>query len=66
MKTIHLEDSKYSIKYDPKKQYDFRIFRCGEDVTSELKSNVMFDLVFWLTENIEHGAQLEGIEVTED
>ena len=65
LKTINIEASKYSIEYDPAKQWDYRIKRGAEDLSKELKTNVMNDLVFCLTENIEKGVVLEGITVNE-
>ncbi len=66
MKEIKMKDSKYTIEYDPAKQWDYRIKRYGEDVSDKIKrTNVMNDLVFYLTENIEKGVALEGITVTE-
>ena len=65
LKVINIEASKYSIEYDPAKQWDYRIKRGNEDLSKELKSNVMNDLVFYLTENIEKGIVLEGITVSE-
>lgn len=65
LKVINIEASKYSIEYDPAKQWDYRIKRGSEDLSKELKTNVMNDLVFCLTENIEEGIVLEGITVSE-
>lgn len=62
-KEIKMADSKYTIEYDPEKQWDYRIKRYGEDVSNKLKTNAMNDLVFCLTENIEKGVVLEGITV---
>lgn len=64
-KVINIEASKYSIEYNPAKQWDYRIKRGNEDLSKELKSNVMNDLVFCLTENIEKGVILNGITVSE-
>ena len=64
-KVINIEVSKYSIEYNPAKQWDYRIKRGSEDLSKELKSNVMNDLVFCLTENIEKGVVLDGITVSE-
>lgn len=64
-KVINIEASKYSIEYNPAKQWDYRIKRGNEDLSKELKSNVMNDLVFCLTENIEKGVILNGITVNE-
>ena len=65
LKVINIQASKYSIEYDPAKQWDYRIKRGSEDLSKELKTNVMNDLVFCLTENIEKGVVLEGITVSE-
>lgn len=65
LKVINIEASKYSIEYDPAKQWDYRIKRGSEDLSKELKSNVMNDLVFCLTENLEKGIILDGITVSE-
>lgn len=65
IKELKMESSKYTIEYDPKKQWDYRIKRYGEDVSDKLKSNVLNDIVFYLTENIENGVTLKGITVTE-
>lgn len=64
-KIISIEASKYSIEYDPAKPWDYHIKRGREDLLKELKSNVMNDLVFCLTENIEKGVVLDGITVSE-
>ena len=64
-KEIKMRDSKYTIEYDPTRQWDYRIKEYGEDVSNKLKTNVMNDLVFHLTENIEKGIALEGIAVVE-
>lgn len=62
-KEIKMTGSKYTIEYDPAKQQDYRIKRYGEDVSNKVRTNVMNDLVFYLTENIEKGVALEGITV---
>lgn len=62
-KEIKMKDSKYTIEYDPTRQWDYRIKKYDEDVSNKLKTNVMNDLVFHLTENIEKGVALEGITV---
>lgn len=64
-KEIKMRDSKYTIEYDPAKQWDYRIKRYGEDISDKVRTNVMTDLIFYLTENIEKGVTLEGITVTE-
>lgn len=63
-KEIKMRDSKYTIEYDPAKQWDYRIKRYGEDISNKVRTNVMTDLIFYLTENIEKGVVLEGITVT--
>lgn len=65
IKEIKMRDSKYTIEYSPAKQWDYHIKRYGEDVSNRLRTNVMNDLVFYLTENIEKGVALEGITVVE-
>lgn len=65
IKEIKMESSKYTIEYDPEKQWDYRIKRYDEDVSDKLKSNVLNDVVFYLTENIEKGVAIEGITVAE-
>lgn len=65
-KEIKIAASKYTIEYDPTRQWDYRIKKYGEDVSNKLKTNVMNDLVFHLTENIEKGVALEGITVFEN
>ena len=64
-KVINIEASKYSIEYNPAKQWDYRIKRGSEDLSKVIKTNVMNDLVFCLTENLEKGVVLEGITVSE-
>ena len=64
-KVINIEASKYSIEYNPAKQWDYRIKRGSEDLSKVLKTNVMNDLVFCLTENLEKGVVLEGVTVSE-
>lgn len=64
-KEIKMRDSKYTIEYDPAKQWDYRTKRYGEDISDKVRTNVMTDLIFYLTENIEKGVALEGITVTE-
>lgn len=65
IKEIRMASSKYTIEYDPEKQWDYHIKRYDEDVSDKLMSNVLNDIVFYLTENIEKGVALEGITVTE-
>lgn len=38
VKVINIEASKYSIEYDPAKQWDYRIKRGSEDLSKELKT----------------------------
>lgn len=66
IKEIRMASSKYTIEYDPEKQWDYHIKRYGEDVSGKLRNNVLNDIVFYLTENIEKGVALEGITVTEN
>lgn len=66
IKEIKMRASKYTIEYDPTRQWDYHIKRYGEDVSDKLRTNVMDDLVFYLTENIEKGVALEGITVAEN
>lgn len=63
-KEIKMRASKYTIEYDPAKQWDYHIKRYGEDVSHKLRTNVMDDIVFYLTENIENGVVLDGITVS--
>lgn len=65
IKEIKMRDSKYTIEYSPAKQWDYRIKRYGEDISNKVRTNVMTDLIFYLTENIEKGVALEGITVVE-
>ncbi len=65
IKEIKMRDSKYTIEYVPEKQWDYRIKRYGEDISNKVRTNVMTDLIFYLTENIEKGVALEGITVVE-
>lgn len=49
-KEIKMAGSKYTIEYDPAKQWDYRIKRCGEDISDKLKrTNVMNDLILQKT-----------------
>lgn len=64
-KEIRMTASKYTIEYDPERQWDYHIKRYGEDISDKVMSNVLNDLVFYLTENIEKGTVLEGITVIE-
>ena len=63
MKTIIIEDSKYKIEYDSNEIWNFKIFQGNEDVTKELKFNVMSDIVINLIENIENGIELKGFKI---
>lgn len=65
IKEIRMVDSKYTIEYDPTKQWDYHVKRYGEDISNRVMNNVLNDLVFYLTENIEKGTVLEGITVVE-
>lgn len=63
-KEIKMRASNYTIEYDPAKQWDYHIKRYGKDVSHKLRTNVMDDIVFYLTENIENGVVLDGITVS--
>ena len=63
MKTIQIESSKYTIQYDKDKPWDFKIFQNDEDVTRELKTNAMSDIIYWLIENLEDNKELKGLTV---
>lgn len=65
IKEIRMADSKYTIEYDPTKQWDYHVKRYDEDISNKVMNNVLNDLVFYLTENIEKGTVLEGITVVE-
>ena len=45
-KTLIMEHSKYRFEYEEGKEYDFRVLRGDEDVTREVKNNVLTDLFF--------------------
>lgn len=63
MKTITIESSKYTINYNPDKVWEYQIYRFDENVSNELRTNVLDDIVFYLIENLEKGVKLEGINV---
>ena len=65
MKTINIEGSKYIIKVDPNKSWDYEVIRKtdNQNMSGLVKSNIMNDLVFWIVENLNKGAQLEGITI---
>lgn len=63
MKEIKMEHSNYTIKYDPTKPWSYRVNRHDEDVTDEIRSNVLDDLILCLAENIENGIELKGITI---
>ena len=63
IKKIGMDCSKYTIEYDPERQWDYHIKRFDEDITQSVKNNVMNDFVFHVTENIEKGVKLESINV---
>lgn len=65
IKEIRMTDSKYTIEYDPTKPWDYHVKRYDEDISNKVMNNVLNDLVFYLTENIEKGTVLEGITVVE-
>ena len=63
MKIIHIDGSNYKIIYNPRKQWDFKIIRGEEDVTKELKTNVMVDIMIHLIYNLNDGKELYGFRV---
>lgn len=63
MKIINIENSKYKIKYNPNEIWNFKIFQGNEDITKELKFNVISDIVINLIENIENGIELKGFKI---
>lgn len=63
MKIINIENSKYKIKYNPNEIWNFKIFQGNEDVTKELKFNIMSDIVINLIVNIENGIELKGFKI---
>lgn len=63
METVQIENSKYTILYDKEKPWDFKIFQNNEDVTRELKTNIMSDIIGWLIENLEDNTELKGFRV---
>ena len=44
--TLAIPFSKYSIRYDKRREWDYRIMREDEDLTDMLKNNLVDDLVF--------------------
>ena len=63
MKTIHIEGSKYKIEYDPSKEWDFKILRGEEDLTKELKTNVMVDIMIHIIDNLADNKELKGFRL---
>ena len=63
MKTIHIEGSKYKIEYDPSKEWDFKILRGKEDLTKELKTNVMVDIMIHIIDNLADNKELKGFRL---
>ena len=63
MKTIHIEGSKYKIEYDPSKEWDFKILRGEEDLTKELKTNVMVDIIIHIIDNLADNKELKGFRL---
>lgn len=63
MKIIHIEGSRYKIEYEPNQEWSFKILRGNEDVTRELKTNIMSDIIGWLIENLEDNKELKGFRV---
>lgn len=48
-KVINLESSKYHIEYDTDKEWDFQIFRGNENITQEMKNNLVIDMFYTIT-----------------
>lgn len=63
MKVIHIDGSNYKIVYDPRKEWDFKILRGEEDLTRELKTNVMADIMVHLIYNLNDNPELKGFRV---
>lgn len=63
MKIIHIEGSRYKIEYEPNQEWNFKILRGIEDVTRELKTNIMSDIIGWLIENLEDNKELKGFRL---
>ena len=63
MKTIHIEGSKYKIEYDPSKEWDFKILRGEEDLTKELKTNVMVDIIIHIIDNLADNKEIKGFRL---
>lgn len=43
---LTMEHSKYRFEYEEGKEYDFRVYQGSEDITREVKNNVLIDLFF--------------------
>ena len=63
MKIIHIEGSRYKIEYEPNQEWNFKILRGNEDVTRELKTNIMSDIIGWLIENLADNKELKGFRL---
>ena len=63
MKTIHIEGSKYKIEYDPSKEWDFKILRGEEDLTKELKTKVMVDIMIHIIDNLADNKERKGFRL---
>lgn len=62
-----LDDNKYRIEYDPGKEYDYRVFRGSEDITSQA-TNLVSAMFYQMLRDKERIAQLEdssGLEGTD-
>ena len=45
-KTYNIPHSNYHIEYDTDKEWDYKIFRHNEDVTHDLKYNIISDMFY--------------------
>ncbi len=47
-KEIVMEHSKYRIVYTPGREWEYKVFRRNDDITSTVRNNPMDDIVFEL------------------
>lgn len=59
MKTLKIQNSKYGFLYTEGREFDYTITRNGENVTQDLKYNIVSDMFYNLLSNAE---QLESIK----
>jgi len=48
METLKIKDSKYHFEYEKDEEYNFKIFRYNEDITYEVKNNIIVDMFYAL------------------